>query len=387
LHSPEHSSDETNSLYLGILGRNPSAAELSAGTSFLSGGGNSDALTLILLSGPEFSAKHASNSAFVAAVNQYLISTGVPSSTTKLEIAELNAGKRRSSLVQSIMRSERAAQLKVTQLSNLYLGYTVGASVKDPLVAGLVNGTLNSDQVTVKLLSSLLFLNVAETTGIPQAVNAQNGLSPLYDRLNHLVSALTGDDATGAELDALYQQQVDGASWLQIVSEVDRSQAAQTDRIQTQYRNLLGRPASASEQAKLEKTLPPNNQTEALQVRILASHEYRNQYASTPAYVNAVYTTLTGRLPAASTLRKVTRSLNAGASTAVFVRKVANSKAGRIGQIDREYADLLLRNPSRLELQSILKRGHITDHSLTLTIAKTLEVSRKQLSTRAIRPS
>jgi protocatechuate 3,4-dioxygenase beta subunit len=387
LHSSEASSLQANSLYLAILGRSASPNEQAAVAAYFSQGGNSDALTLHLLTCPEFQAKHVDNSSFVTAVNASLISTGVSSQTVNQEVSALVAGQSRASLVQSIQMSRPAASLKVTQLSSLYLGTTLSPSMSAPLVAGLIKGTLTSDQVAAKILSSTLFQNVAESSGIQVLVNRENGLSPLYDRLNHLVVSLTGQNATRAQLDELHQQQINGMNWQQISDQVDRSQSSQDFRIQSQYQNLLGRPASADELMTLKSSLPPNNQTEAVQVHILSGMEYRSQFTSTQAYINAVYRTLTGHLPTAAVTRNLTRSLNSGSSPLSFVQRLADSKDGQVGQIHREYADLLLRTPSQLDVKELLKSRKLTDASITRKIAPTHEYSRKQQSSRHILPS
>ena len=144
---------------------------------------------------------------------------------------------------------------------------------------------------------------------------------------------------------------------------------------------MLHRQATNAEIASLTQSLPVANQTEALQIQILKGSEYRGQFSSTSSYVTAVYEVLTRQAPSSATLQSWINRLETGLSTSQFVMSVASSNAGRIGQIDRAYADFLMRAPSQLELNHWFSRYRQTnpqDRTIALSLMNSNEFRQQQ---------
>lgn len=121
-----------------------------------------------------------------------------------------------------------------------------------------------------------------------------------------------------------------------------------------QYQNLLHQTATNTELTTLAATLPPANQSQALQIQILSGSEYRSQFASTTSYVNSVFQVLTGAVPPLNTALSWTTRLDRGLSANQFVRTVSSSAAGRTGQVQRLYREYLGREASAGEVHEVL---------------------------------
>ena len=145
----------------------------------------------------------------------------------------------------------------------------------------MMTGTLNSDQVATRLLLSNTFHSNSQTKSVINLPSSLPGVSQTYNRLNQLTYTLTGADASRTQLDALQAKATAGHGQNSVSKTVYSSQAAQTQRIQAEYQNLLQRKATPAELTQLQKLLPADNQSEATQIHILASSEYQARFATT----------------------------------------------------------------------------------------------------------
>ena len=386
LASQERVEFEVKNSYLTVLNRLPNPAELASALSALNHGGNTDQLMLSLLTGPEFVAKYQSNAGYVAAVNKILIPDGISKGTMQKETVLLSLGRSRTKVVQSIMISKPASQQKVKELSNLYLGQPMTGSQAASWVNALVKGTLNSDQLTAKLLLSSSFQMNSRKNPVPNLSSVHPGISHAYNQLSHVYYTMTGTEASRQQLDALQAQISNGHSYEEICRSIYNSTSAQTHRIQIEFQNLLKRTATQAELTQLLQEVPLANLSEGTQIHVLISAEYRAQFASTSSYVDSVYRVLTIKPAPAAALASATHKLDARTeSLSQFVNSVASSKAGKFGQIDHRYADMLLRDPTQLELKSLAKRtGGLQDQAIILKIANQQEFRVKERSARLL---
>ena len=377
----------STNIYLRVFSRGPTPTELAASVAALKHGGNSDQLMLSLLTGRLFSGQYPHNSDYVAAVNRILIPDGVSALTAHKEVLMLGLGQSRLKLVRSIMLSQAACQQNVNQQTNLLLGQPASLANSASLVRSMMTGTLNSDQVATRLLLSNTFHSNSQTKSVINLPSSLPGVSQTYNRLNQLTYTLTGADASRTQLDALQAKATAGHGQNSVSKTVYSSQAAQTQRIQAEYQNLLQRKATPAELTQLQKLLPADNQSEATQIHILASSEYQARFATTASYVKSVYLVLTGKAASASTQALAIRQLNAATTVAHFLQSVAHSRGGQIGQIDHRYAGILLRDPTQLELQSQLKSAQahaLSDEAITLKLLSTPEFRARQRTARLL---
>ena len=107
--------------------------------------------------------------------------------------------------------------------------------------------------------------------------------------------------------------------------------------------------------AEFSETLPKANQSESLRIQILSGSEYRSRFHDTSAYVSDVVQALTDKPADRQEIAAWTEKLNSGLSASQFVKSVASSPAGKVGQIDHVYLDYLLREPTTSELDSWLQ--------------------------------
>lgn len=376
-----------NAVYWNVLSRRPTAAELAAALVLFRNGGNSDQLTQALLVSPSFIAAHTNPTSYVTAVNELLTYKLPSAATLRSEVARLKRGGSRLKLVHRIASSEAALLGRVKQLARSY-----GAVL--PASGGLAQWSdvelrlkLNSDALLERMLASTAFVAASRTRNIANVQAPTATSSPRYNELNHLVFAMTGSDAARSELDALEAELFAGDTWNDVALSVYNSAPAFAHRVESEYEDMLHRRATPAELARLEQSLPPANQSDALLVQLLSGSEYRDRFATTSAYVDDAYHVLTGANPSPSTLSSWVARLNRGASDAEFVASVNASKAGKTGQIDRAYADYLLRNPSQLELDRWLRvRGTagLQDRAIALSIADSPEFHDEQRTARLL---
>lgn len=386
-HTDEHYTVLADSTYLNVLGRRPNPAELASALALYRSDGNSDQLTQKLLSSPAFSRVHRTNLAFVQFVDQIVTGGTLSHSQVKRQLAWLRLGMSRGRLVKRVSASESAVFGRVRPLVGRYLGITPGEPAYTNWVELTSEKRLNSDALLVRILASHTYLNGSQDRAIPGLPPRDAGSSPQYNRLNHLAFAMDGVDANRPQLDSMEAALYAGQTWNQMAEGVYNSQAAFDYRVEKQYRNLIHRSATAAELSSLEQSLPPGNQVDALTVQILSGGEYRRQYATTADYVTAVYQTLTGTAPNASTQANWVQKLNAGATASQFVDSVNASRAGQIGQIDRNYLDFLLRDPSQLELDYWLgtaRQGSLQDRAIALALVNSPEFQSQQRTARLL---
>jgi hypothetical protein len=299
------------------------------------------------------------------------------------EVRWLRMGGSKSSLVSWIMKSQSATTAKATQLSAWYSvqGQTYSSKTISQWATALRNGSLNPDTLAIRILGSAGYANGAAQQPVPNIQIPDNQNPAQYKRLAHLQFRVTGKDASRVQLDQLEESLYQGQSWKSVSGGVYNSQAAITARIQTQFKNLLHRQATNAEIVSLTQSLPIANQTEALQIQILKGSEYRGRFSTTSSYVTAVFEVLTGHSASSATIQSWTNRLDSGLSTSQFVMSVASSNSGRIGQIDRAYADFLMRDPSQLELNQWMSRyrqSNPQDRTIALTLMNSDEFRQKQ---------
>ena len=373
----------TKNTYLNVLSRTPSSSEYSSALQLFRTGGNSDQLTKSLLIGQEFVSQHRSNSDYVAAANRILLFKQPARQVAAWEVRWLRMGGSKSSLVSWIMKSQYATTAKSTQLSAWYSvqGQSYSCKTISQWSTALGKGSLNSDTLTIRILGSAGYANYTAQKSELNIQIPDNQNAAQYKRLAHLQFSVTGTDATRMQLDQLEESLYQGQSWKSVSGNLYNSQAATTARIQAQFKNLLHRQATNAEIASLTQSLPVANQTEALQIQILKGSEYRGRFSSTSSYVTAVYEVLTSQAPSSATLQSWINRLETGLSTSQFVMSVASSNAGRIGQIDRAYADFLMRDPSQLELHQWITRyrqSNPQDRTIALTLMNSDEFRQQQ---------
>jgi len=373
----------TKNTYLDVLSRIPNPSEYSSALQLFRSGGNSGQLTKSLLIGQEFVSHHHSNTDYVADVNRILLFNQPARKVAAWEVRWLRMGGSKSTLVSWIMKSQSATTAKATQLSAWYSVQGQSSSIKtiSQWATALRNASLNPDTLAIRILGSAGYANGAAQQPLPNIQIPDNQNAAQYKRLAHLQFSVTGKDASRMQLDQLEESLYQGQSWKSVSGGVYNSQAAITTRIQTQFKNLLHRQATNAEIVSLTQSLPIANQTEALQIQILKGSEYRGRFSSTSSYVTAVFEVLTGHSASSATIQSWTNRLDSGTSTSQFVMSVASSNSGRIGQIDRSYADFLMRDPSQLELNQWMSRyrqSNPQDRTIALTLMNSDEFRQKQ---------
>ncbi len=339
-----------DNVYLTVLSRSPTASELAGAMTLFQSGGNSDQLTVDLLTSPAFLQMHPGNLDYVNAVNQILTFKDASRAITRMEVAWLKAGGSRARLVNRILHSAASTRARAAQLSALYFGGPSASKTMSQWSTALSRGTLNTDTLTALILASDPFVDGVGSRLVPNTQTSRATGAEQYNRLDHLQFMTTGSDATRSQLDSMELQLYRGQTWQSVAKTLYNGQAAFDARVQTQYENLLNRPATSGELSSLLHSLPAANQTQALQDQILAGSEYRAQFSTTTDYVNAVFRVLTGSAPDSSAVRFWTHQLQDGLPTTEFVQTVASSQAGKIGQITRLYSEYLLRDPSQSEV-------------------------------------
>ncbi len=375
-HSDERYGILVNNVYRNVLSVAPTPSENSAAVAMLQAGGNSDMLTRELLVSTAFMNQHPGLEDYVNAVNEVLLFRDNTPAMTRREVTWLRRGMSRTRLVMWISRSHDATMAKARQLSQQYLGGPSSKKTLSQWAMALSKGTLNTDSLTTRILASQAYVNGWRTRIVPNIQPPGTTTSPQYNRLNHLAFRVTGSNASRSELDQLETALYDGQSWRSVASNVYNSSAAVDFRIQTQFQNLLGRTANENELTTLSATLPAANQTQALQIQILSSPEYRAQFASTTSYVNSAYQVLTGTTPTSDEVRSWTDRLGQGLSQGQFVHDIAASRAGRTGQVQRLYQEYLGSAPSAAELRAILDqypKTTLQDRPVTLKLVTTSE--------------
>jgi len=381
-HTDERFMVLTKITYLNVLSRQPTNLEYQSALSMFRSGGNSDQLTKLLLVGLEFSKLHPSNADYVNAVNQILVFKLTSSRIVAWEQRWLAMGGSKASLVNWIFKSQSASIARTTQLSSWYFDSTNSRKISQWATA-LSKGRLNSDSIQTNMLSSSTYANSTSQNQVPNVQAPNHYSSSQYDRLNHLVYIMTGTNASRSQLDQLQSQIYHGQSWKNVANNVYISQSAATQRIQTQYQNLLNRLASSSEIATLMQTLPGDNQIQALRIQILGGSEYRARLNSSPDFVNSVFQTLTDKPATSTQINFWTQKLDSGFASLHFVKTVANSNTGKSGQIHEAYLDYLLRDPSTQELNKWLvlyKNSAPHDRAMALNLANTKEFRQIQLT-------
>ena len=373
----------TKKTYLHTLSRQPTAGESQNAIAMFRAGGNSDQLTKQILASQEFTSLYPSTAAYVAAVNQRLVFKQPSATLVAWESRWLTMGGSRASLVHWIFNSQAAAAARVNQIAGFYFNQPQNAKILSRWATALVKGRLNSDTLALRILSSANYANSTSKQPTPNVTTSNARVWTQYNRLAHLKFSLSGADATRSELDQLESRLYQGQSWQKVTGGIYASRQATTQRIQTQYQNILHRAASSYEISSLLQSLPLTNQVEVLQMKLLGGSEYRSRFPSAAAYISAVYQTLTGSVATDSQIKYWSERLDSGTSTMQFTQSVAGSNAGKAGQIERAYVDYLMRNPSRLELQQWLGRYRNSspqDRSIALTLLNSNEYRQQQRS-------
>jgi hypothetical protein len=352
-HSDERYGILIDEVYLNVLSTEPTSSEYSKAITMLQSGSNSDILAKQLLVSPTFIDLHPSDTNYVDAVNEVLIFKQNTRAMTRREVSWLRRGESRARLVNWISRSHSATMAKARQLSEEYLDGPSNKKVLSEWASALSRGTLNTDSLTSRILASQTYANGWSWRDIPNIQPSAAPISPQYNRLDHMAFGIVGSDASRSELDDIESALYDGQSWQSVAKDVYNSQDAAERRVQAQYQNLLHQTATNNELTTLAATLPAANQSQALQIQILSSSEYRSQFAGTTPYVNSVFQVLTGAVPPLNTALSWMNRLDRGISANQFVRKVSSSSEGRTGQVQRLYRDYLGRAASAGEVRGI----------------------------------
>ena len=380
LHSTEYATGIVKAAYSLVLSRVPSAGELAIGVAALAQGGSSEQLVLNLLTSPEFIKQHSGNLAYVNGVNQILIPVGVSSATTSREVLSLKLGTSRTKLVQSIQRSQAASEATVKKLSLHALSVAPNQSDLTRWVGELMKGKLNTQSLTLQILTSKAFRKNSATSPISNLAAVTPGKSESYDHLAALNNTLSGQLASRPQIDSLAKQVAAGKTSAAINADVYKSPPAAAYRIQSVFQNLLRRSATPVELQGIQKSVQSNNLTEGTKIKLLASPEFRRRFANTTDYVIAVYQTLTRTQPSSSQVQSALRMLKQRGSEARFVASVASSYAGKVGQINQQYADILRRDATPQEVQSWLKSS-LNDQTIALSLLDSSEFRSKQIHT------
>jgi hypothetical protein len=386
-HSTERYDIVIDDTYLTVLGREPSQQESTSALAIFQSGGNSDQLTRDLLASPEYVEKYQSNVAYVQAVNQFFTTVKGSRKTIAWEVAWLRMGRSRAKLIKKISTSHAATMARANQLAMRYLGHPVSRALQSKWAESLATGKLNTDTLTIQILASQSYFSGASQRPVPNITAAGTTNDQQYSRLAHLAAVVQGLNPNRALLDYLESELYVGATWRHVAAGLYNGQAATVARIQSQFQNLLFRRATVTELASLEKSLPAANMTESLQIQILGGSEYRARFNSSTSYVTSVYQVLTGQVPSLNVVLDDVGQLARGLPMSRFVTGVAESAAGRAGQVERLYEECLARQPSSSELHSILRQyasSSIQDRPIALELLSSTEFTIEQRAARLL---
>ncbi|MFM7316692.1 MAG: putative Ig domain-containing protein, partial [bacterium] len=380
-HTDERYALLTRQVYQTVLGRVPNKSETEDALCLFRSGGNSDQLSLRLLTGPEFSKIHVGNGDFVGAVNRILQLNGASRSAYFSQVTWLNAGGTRTSLVNRLFRSQAATTSRAIQLAGWFSGVDASQKSIRQWATALATGALNSDTLTTLIMGSESYAKATSALSIHNWSDHTGQATEQYNKLAYLHYTLTGTEADRTTLDALQYRLYKGQTWNNLTRELYNSQAGVNYRIQRQYQNLLQRRATAAELTQLQKTLPAANQVESLQIQILSGNAYRGQFGSSVDYVDAVFQVLTGHGPTAVAAEYYARRLEQGLDARKFVRQIATSGDGIAGQINRNYLEILGRTASQAEVsefRQLFGKSDVQDRIVSIQLLSTDEFRQKQ---------
>ena len=159
LTTPEHMASEINSSYLTILGRTADAGGLSYFEGLMSSGVSINTINATLLNSPEFLARFPSNQAYVQGLYQAVLGRAPTAADVTFWSGQLAAGASRMAIAEQILNSGEsiADEIKLDYLN--ILGRNADPGSLNQWVSMIQNGQMTEPQVASILLTSPEFFN------------------------------------------------------------------------------------------------------------------------------------------------------------------------------------------------------------------------------------
>ena len=159
LSTPEHLASEINSSYLTILGRTADAGGLNYFEGLLGSGVSINTINAALLTSPEFQAKFASNQAFVQGLYQTVLGRTPTASDLSFWTGQLAGGTPRMVIAQQILNSSESIADDIRLDYVNILGRDADPGSLSQWVSMIQNGQMTEAQVATVLLCSPEFFN------------------------------------------------------------------------------------------------------------------------------------------------------------------------------------------------------------------------------------
>jgi protocatechuate 3,4-dioxygenase beta subunit len=159
LSTPEHMASEITSSYLTILGRTPDSGGLAYFQGLLSSGVSINTINATLLTSPEFQAKFASNQAFVQGLYQAVLGRAPSASDVTFWTGQLAGGTPRMVIAQQILNSPEAVADEINLDYLNILGRNADPGSLNQWVSMIQTGKMTEPQVATVLLCSPEFFN------------------------------------------------------------------------------------------------------------------------------------------------------------------------------------------------------------------------------------
>ncbi|HEV8062677.1 MAG TPA: SdrD B-like domain-containing protein, partial [Gemmataceae bacterium] len=159
LSTPEHMASEINSSYLTILGRPADAGGLAYFEGLMNSGVSIDDINATLLTSPEFQARFSSNQAFVQGLYQAVLGRAPSAADLSFWQAQLTGGTQRLMLAEEILHSTEsiADEIKLDYLN--ILGRQADTASLNAWVSMIQNGQMTEPQVATALMCSTEFFD------------------------------------------------------------------------------------------------------------------------------------------------------------------------------------------------------------------------------------
>jgi hypothetical protein len=158
-NTPEHEADEINRLFQTYLNRNADPNAIAVFSPWLQKGASPHDIARVLLDSPAFSAKHASNSDFIAAAYFDVLGRAPDPSGFAFFLGQLNQGASRDSVVTALLFSTEKDADDVNTMFIDVLGRPADAGGEQFFIGLLKSGQGSDDTVELSLLTSQEFLN------------------------------------------------------------------------------------------------------------------------------------------------------------------------------------------------------------------------------------
>ena len=341
-------------VYLTVLSRKPTASELASALNLFHSGGNSDQLTKSLLTSPAFIKLHKGTRSYVDAVNMILTFKTASKAVMAREVAWLKAGRSRSKLVARSSGATPRRRRGRAGLSGRYVGGTASSKTVAQWAAWLASGEQNTDSLTILILASDDYVNGVDSRAVPAPQAANGGQQPPVQSHQSLavdhdgrqrpsiaarrprIAALSGsilEDRGGRRLRRPGGLRGPGPGPVPGPPPQVGDRGRDFEPGDQPARRQSGRDAPGP--APGERRVPRS-------VRVDGGLRERGLRV------------LTGGPASASTLRSWTLALQAGRPAIEMTQAAASSKSGKVGQIDRLYAEVMLRDPSTAEIDQWL---------------------------------